>query len=150
MKEEDLEFIVSNLQIESKNTLFVELPIQGIGLFEIVIELGQNRKPNSEKLNNVIDFIIANLESLKLKSNTLLNSLADVKELSSLKVDPNIDFELIGVCIHNDDSIHNQFKLVFSYNQDTVHINEDILGYRTVNISGSSPQYYISGVNWIY
>lgn len=148
--EEELKLVVANLKSYTKDTLVAELNISGIGFIELEIELNIAREVNSKRLNSIMNFTKINLESLKLKANVLLNSLAEVKDLSSFKQKLMIDFNLVGIWIYNDDSIHNQFKLLFNYNPEIVHMNEDILGYRTVNFSGSSPHYYISGVNWIY
>lgn len=150
MKEEELKAIVSNLKTYTNNTLVTEMKIQGIGIIEIEVELNVESEINSKRLNTIIDFVRINHDELNTKSNVLLNSLAKTKELSSFKHNPTINFDLVGVWICNDESIHNQFKLIYNYNSEMIHMNEDTLGYRTVNISGSSPNYYISGVNWMY
>ena len=80
----------------------------------------------------------------------LLNAMATIKGFKMPNNQSHIEFSLVGISINNTQNIHNQFKLVFSYNNEIIHINEDTLGYRTINFSGSNNNYYISGTSWKY
>ncbi|MFT6338833.1 MAG: hypothetical protein ACJATI_005612 [Halioglobus sp.] len=150
MTVEEIDIIVSQLKPYTKSTLIAEVSIHGIGQIELEIEVGAEKVVNSELLKSILGYITQNIESIKEKGNILLNSFTNVKEFKSPKVNAKIDFNLVGISINNYERIHNQFKLVFDYDYELIHQNEDLLGYRTVNYSGSKNQFYLSGVNWIY
>lgn len=147
MTDQEINTIKSQLKHYTDNFLFAELDVSGIGMIEIEIELKNNKQVNSELLKSILEYVIQNLQIIKVKSNQLLNSLASVKGLIQ---SPEIEFKLVGISIINEEYIHNQFKLVFDYDANLVQQNDDILGYRTVNFSGSKNYFYLSGINWIY
>lgn len=146
MTNQEIDIIISQLK-EYSTTLVAELDVNGIGNLEIEIELKDQQNVNKELLKSILEYVIKNIQSLKQKSQKILNSLASVKEFRN---DSEIDFELVGISISNKEIFHNQFKLVFGYDAHLVQQNDDILGYRTVNFSGSKNCFYLSGVNWLY
>jgi len=147
---EEINIIVSQLKPYTKNTLIAEVSIHGIGKIELEIEVGAEKIVNLELLKSILGYITQNIKSIKEKGNILLNSFTNVKEFKPPKVNSKIDFNLVGISINNYERINNQFKLVFDYDYELIQQNEDLLGYRTVNYSGSKNQFYLSGVNWIY
>lgn len=143
--DQEIEIIHSQLREYTRNSLITELHINGIGTVEIEVKTEDQESVNKELLKSILEYIIKNLNTIKQKSNVILNSLGFVKEL---KYNSELVFELVGIYIENQETIHNQFKLVFTYDTKLVHQNEDILGYRTVNFSGSKKHFYLSGVEW--
>lgn len=148
MTQEEIDSIIKELKPYTKNTLLTEMWINGIGEIEIEIETEDN--VNTELLKSVFKYVIKDLESIKTKANMLLNAMATIKGFKIPNNQSHIEFSLVGITINNTQNIHNQFKLVFSYNNEIIHINEDTLGYRTINFSGSKNNYYISGTSWKY
>lgn len=150
MTREEIDIIVNQLKPYSKSTLIAEVSIHGIGQIELEIEIRNDKDVNSVILKSILDYITQNIDSIKEKANILLNTFNNVKEFKVSSVNKNIEFNLVGISINNDEKIHNQFKLVFDYDYQLIHQNDDTLGYRTVNYSGDKNQFYLSGVNWIY
>ena len=148
MTEEEIDSIIKGLKPYSKNTLLVEMLINGIG--EIEIEVETDNTVNPELLESILGYVIKNLETIKENANELLNAMATIKGFKMPNNHCQIEFRLIGISIDNNQRIHNQFKLIFDYNNELEHINEDTLGYRTINFSGSQNYYYISGISWKY
>jgi len=145
---EEINSIIKELKPYAKNTLMANVLIPGIG--DIEIEVKTENEVDSGLLKSILEYTKSNLRTLKENSNKLLNSMADVKEFNPSDNKTNIEFRLAGISINNKQNIHNQFKLVFDYDSELVHLNEDTLGFRTINLSGSPNNYYISGINWKY
>jgi len=145
---EELNSIIKKLKPYAENKQLAEVSILGIG--DIELEINTEREVNSGLLKSILEYVTSNLKTIKQNSNKLLNSMTEVKELKTSYNKTHIEFRLLGISINNKQNIHNQFQLVFDYDYNLIHLNEDTLGFRTINFSGSVNNYYLSGINWIY